>query len=152
MNLKVLGIVWTAAPLFLAAQDTALTLKSVTHEPQAGYVVAEFSQTVDRTGPQVDVSQIKLDGVTVVKAFREALQIAKIEVQFSGELPQTSKLCFTAVTFTAADGSHTANNLCGDVASTDPVAEKEKLLTKFQGIPKTAADKDIFATGFVTTA
>jgi hypothetical protein len=152
MKFRVFGMAWAAVPMFLAAQDTALTLKSVIHEPQAGYVVAEFSQAVDRTGPQVDVSQVKLDGVTVIKAFREALQIAKIEVQFSGELPQTSKLCFAAVTYTTASGSHTANNLCGDVASTDPVAEKEKLLTKFQGIPKTAADKDIFATGFVTTA
>jgi hypothetical protein len=45
-----------AMPVLLAAQDTKLTLESVTHEAQAGYVVATFSQAVDRTGAQVDRS------------------------------------------------------------------------------------------------
>jgi hypothetical protein len=150
MKLIWIAIALASPALILEAQDAPLTLKSVGHENQAGYVIAEFSMPVD---PHIDKTDVTLTGVSVTKAFREPLARTKVQVQFSGELPQSAELCFTTISYTVNDRTHTANNLCGNVESRDVDAEKQALITKFKNVPKVSdSEKDIFASGFVTTS
>jgi hypothetical protein len=142
------ALIW---PLFLCGQDTKLTLTAVGHEPQAGYVVAEFSLPIAQ--PTIDRTKVTIRGGSVVKAFRESLQPTKVEVQFTGDLPSSSTLCFDAISYTAGGSIHTTTEkLCGSVTALDGETERQQLLTKFTNLPKASSDKDIFASGFVTTA
>src|SRR5579859_828995 len=67
-----------------------------------------------------------------------------------------AKVCFGTLTFRTSNGSQKAENVCtSSVEILDPAraaAARDRVLQELQKVPKTADEKNIFASGFVTTA
>jgi hypothetical protein len=82
-----------------------------------------------------------------------------IQIVFTGPPPTdvtNAKVCFHSLTFLDAQGkNHDANEVCGnaEVETTATIAsQKQQALDDLKKVPKTSQEKNIFASGFVTTA
>lgn len=70
--------------------------------------------------------------------------------------PSSAQVCFSHVSFIESDGTTKGlQNVCSNAQilnSANVVAQKSLLLKNLQAVPKTSDEKNVFASGFVTTA
>jgi hypothetical protein len=132
------------------------------------YLDVHFSNRL--SSPEVDLVKGNVILTTVPADLNPELAISTISllpgsrkgirISFSSELPHPEPtsvaICFAHIGFIQADGtSKFVDDLCASVQLLDPtnvVAQKALLLKGLQVVPKTQAEKNIFASGFVTSA
>lgn len=125
--------------------------------------------TNDLANPNVDLSSTNVRLRTVPDPLTPPLAIDTISllggtpngvrVTFSSSPPSSissMQVCFSDITFLESSGSRqTVSNVCSPVqvlTLDTAVAEKSKLADALAAVPKTKSEKNIFASGFVTTA
>lgn len=108
-----------------------------------------FTTSPETLTPPLAVSTISLiggtpNGVRIVFSNTPPVSISSMQV------------CLDNVTFSEASGqTQTISHVCSSVQIITPaaaVAEKQKLLQTMQAVPKTNQEKNIFGSGFITTA
>jgi hypothetical protein len=133
-------------------------------QPDQTFVDVTFSQPLDFSHTEdFDLSNITITALpnttlTPAAAERRPGSRKQVRVPFSGTVPATvtqAQICFQKINYMAsAQSSSLANNVCGTglvVNRSNVVAQKKKVLGDLQKVPKTSSDKNIFASGFVTT-
>lgn len=139
-----------------AAQSTDPAIKTavVTNERQMTVV---FSQDLTNTptAPQFDNNRVRLlpDNVVPTSVTQNALSRATFTVNFAAVPATATRICFDQVQFVGPDGAAAASSaqVCADL-SRDPASIKAEWIAAFQEVPKASREKDLFASGFVTTA
>ena len=140
----------------VSAQATDPTIKTavVTNERQMTVV---FSQdlTNSPTAPQVDSNRVRLlpDNVVPTSVAQNALNRATFTVNFAAIPATATRICFDQVQFPGAGGAPVTSSaqVCADI-SRDPASVKSEWIAAFQEVPKATREKDLFASGFVTSA
>jgi hypothetical protein len=119
--------------------------------PVADLTVANVTIT---TTPAVLAPPLQIGAVALLPGSRKSARI-----NFSSGLPaavSSMQVCFGSLTLIESNGSTKAvSNLCSTVQilnSSTVVAAQQALLKDLETVPKTSAQKNIFASGFVTTA
>src|SRR5690242_412578 len=80
------------------------------------------------------------------------------QIRFSSQPPTNLtalQICFHQLTFRDSGGNQTVTAVCSPVQILNPsniAAERSKLLDALKTVPKTSDEKNVFASGFVTTA
>jgi hypothetical protein len=144
---------WLVTAVASAQTDPTITTAVVTNATQMTVVFSE-NLTSRPAAPQFDVHRVRLlpDNVTPSSIVQNGLALNSFTLNFAGVPGTATRLCFDRVEFgPAASVSTSAAQVCADVTR-DPEAVKREWIAALQKVPKTARDKDIFASGFVTTA
>ncbi len=151
------GSLFLAALLLSAAasaqsSDPTITTAVVTNARQMTVV---FSQPVAAgPAPHLDATRVRLlpDNVTPAVVTRNALATNTLALTFASVPETATRICFDQVQFPADGAVATSRGqVCADL-SRDPASIKETWIAAFQSVPRTSRDKNIFASGFVTTA
>ncbi len=136
------------------ATDPTITTAVVTNERQMTVV---FSQALTNTpaAPQFDRNRVRLlpDNIVPTSVAQNALSRATFTVNFAAIPASATRLCFDQVEFAGQGGEATTSSgqVCADL-SRDPASIKAEWIAVFQEVPKASREKDLFASGFVTTA
>ncbi|MBA2302708.1 MAG: hypothetical protein H0W08_08745 [Acidobacteria bacterium] len=154
---------FTAAFTLLAAvaqaQDVpAIKIDIATVSPKAPVVMVVFSEqlTATSTAAHFDRMRVRLmpTNVTPTGISQNIASAASLTVVFTAIPAGTTRICFDSVQFTKSGViSESSGQVCADLS--DFEAEKQARLKAFGEAAKAAGgkyDKDIFASGFVTTA
>lgn len=132
--------------------DPAITTALVTN-PRQMTVVFSMPVTGGAGAPHMDRLRVRLlpDNVTPVSIARNALAANTLSLDFE-EIPATAaRICFDQVAVTAPDGPReSAAQVCADL-SRDPASLKNAWVAAFEKVPQRSADRDLFASGFVTS-
>jgi hypothetical protein len=139
-----------------SAQATDPTIKTalVTNETQMTVV---FSQDLTNSpaAPQIDNNRVRLlpDNVVPVSVVQNLLNRATFTVNFAAVPTTATRICFDQVQFADAAGAVATSSaqVCAEI-SRDPASVKSEWIAAFQEVPKSTREKDLFASGFVTTA
>jgi hypothetical protein len=139
-----------------AAQATDPTIETavVTNERQMTVV---FSQALANTpaAPHFDTNRVRLlpDNVVPTSIVQNVLARDTFTVDFAAVPATAARICFDQVQFPAQDGTVVVSSaqVCSDL-SRDPASIKAEWIAAFQEVPKASREKDLFASGFVTTA
>jgi hypothetical protein len=122
---------------------------NVLDDPHNDLTPANLSLT-----PVPSTTTLAVESIQTLPGSRKSIQVL-----FSSPPPSTLtsvQVCFHSVTFRESSGSvQTVANVCGPVRilNADNIAsEKAKVLKDLAAVPKTTDQKNIFASGFVTTA
>lgn len=150
-------IVAAGFPATLAAQPQ-LSIRSAFVFPQRPAIAVEFSEPVDSSGPHTEKDKVHLRGATRAQVVSLARSIRRtiLDVTFSGELPvgRPVEICFEQVRFLVGAAAHeTTREVCRALGTQAEAAQAQAAaLQLLKEVPKGSRDKDIFASGFVTTA
>lgn len=151
-DLKITNVVATYFPAATAGQPDRTFVDVTFSEP------LDFSHTEDFDPSNVTITALPNTMLTSSPAVRLPLSHKQLHVPFSGTVPDTAtqvQICFPRMHYmTQARSSSVANNVCGTgpvVNRSNVVVQKNKVLGDLQKVPKTSSDKNIFASGFVTT-
>lgn len=133
--------------------DPTIT-NAVAANPRQVTVVFSTALTTTSGAPHFDTSRIRLlPGNTVpVSVQQNALARNTFTVTFTAIPESTTRICFDQVQYPSGTDIRTSTaQVCADV-SRDPASLKEAWIAALRKVPRTSRDKDLFASGFVTTA
>lgn len=136
------------------AADPTIETAVVTNERQMTVV---YSQALANTpaAPQFDINRVRLlpDNVVPTSITQNALARTTFTVNFAAIPATAARICFDQVQFPAQDGTVAVSRgqVCADL-SRDPASIKDEWIARFEEVPKSSREKDLFASGFVTTA
>ena len=118
----------------------------------------DFSHTEDLDPSNVTITALPNTLLTPAAAERRPGSRRQLRVPFSGAIPDAAtqaQICFQKLDYTVSgQPSASANKVCGSgpiVNRANVVAQKNKVLGDLQKVPKTSSEKNIFASGLVTT-
>ena len=142
------------------AQTPELSIESALLAKSGALISVEFTHPVESTGPHTDNRRVHIRNATLVevgaKIVRSSLENDVLNVPIQGELPlgQRVEICFEAVRFIVEDTVHeTTSEICRTIGTAAEVAAARAAALKvLQDVPQPAREKDIFASGFVTSA
>jgi hypothetical protein len=146
--------------LAYAQTSTDLQIGSATYTPaNVNYIYVPFSlkagqgaiQTV--TPPEVSaVTMSPAGGPRVTRVDQDRRTNLVVILDGTLDLKTNPQVCFTSISYTVSGKTSTVANLCQTITSPDIKAQRDAILKELQNVTKTSTEKDIFASGFVTTA
>ncbi len=148
-----IAVLLLASDVSAQAADPTITSAVVTNAKQMTVIFSE-DLTNAAAAPQFDENRVRLlpDNVTPGSIAQNTLARNTFTLNFAVVPETATRVCFDQVEFGPASKTSTsAAQVCADL-SRDPASLKATWITAFQEVPKSSRDKDIFASGFVTTA
>ena len=143
------------------AQAPALTLESALVSRARNEISVTFSHEVDATGPHMDATRVSLKDETGTRSritgtiARSLLELDTLNLQLAADVPTAAReICFDEVRFVVDKKPvTTTDEVCRALGTQAEIeAEKKALVEALGKVPLPAQDKDLFASGFVTTA
>ena len=171
MRLRVmltLSALWLVIPLFGQTQPPSRQYQ-IDRAAFSLFPPPDFYMNVWFTDRLADTSTLNESNIQVSTTPNHTLQIVSgarlsgsrkaVQIVFAGSPPTDvtdAKVCFQSLTFLDAQGkNHDASNVCSslEVETTSSIASQhQQALDDLKKVPKTSQEKNIFASGFVTTA
>jgi len=171
MRLKValtLSIIWLIIPVFGQVQPPTRQYQ-IDRAAFSLFPPPNFYMNVWFTDRLADTSTLNESNMRISTTPDHTLQVGSvsrlvgtrkaIQIVFSGSPPvdvTDARICFHNLIFLDAQGkNHDASEVCSSVAveTTSSIAsQQQQALDDLKKVPKTSQEKNIFASGFVTTA
>jgi hypothetical protein len=120
-------------------------------------MTVEFSVdlTNSSTAPHVDENRVRLlpDNVVPSSVVQNLVDRNTFAVTFAAIPATAARICFDEVQFTLPDGTVASSSaqICAEL-SRDAASARAAWIAAFQELPTSTRDKDLFASGFVTSA
>ncbi len=163
-----LSALWLVIPLFGQTQPPSRQYQ-IDRAAFSLFPPPDFYMNVWFTDRLADTSTLNESNIQVSTTPNHTLQIVSgthlsgsrkaIQIVFAGSPPADvtdAKVCFQSLTFLDAQGkNHDTSNVCSslEVETTSSIASQhQQALDDLKKVPKTSQEKNIFASGFVTTA
>jgi hypothetical protein len=144
-----------------AAQTPALAIESAWVSRAGNQISVTFSHEVEATGPHTDITRVHLKddrgaSTSITGSIsRSLLELQVLDVRLSAVLPTKAReICFDEVRFVVDKNPlTTTDEICRALGTQEESdAEKKALVEALGKVPLPAQDRDLFASGFVTTA
>jgi hypothetical protein len=143
-----------SAPVSTQATDPVIKTAVVANEKA---MTVEFSVDLTNasTAPHLDENRVRLlpDNVVPSSVVQNLVDRNTFSLTFVAIPATATRICFDEVQFPLPDGTVASSSaqICAEL-SRDPFSVKSAWIAAFQEVPKSTREKDLFASGFVTTA